>query len=330
MKEKDDYDFMEANEVIEGDYLDKLNEYSQILDKDQNLFIRIQDKRHHIKLLSNLSFFRICTLGEIVPEENVIFTLYNVFSDESDNEKDSNKKGIDKLKERLSESENMKNKLKDNKSIQKLETIKKKSSKNVRSSKNVLIRSSKNVLKSIKDDEKKENDSVVLLDDIKPSLLQKEEETFRNNYELYVTLWKNLYKWLLLFPLIIILGLLIYIIKDNYDFTFAEIISFLLIFIISFTSMSGNEKLLSNKKVNFKRENILLFIIVLFNTYILLCTNARIEITAYKFLNQYYYFIHITFILLIFLCLTLIYLNIKMINFYIRYSRNISRSKLID
>jgi hypothetical protein len=321
MKEKDDYEYIEANEIIEDDLLQKLTDYNQILEKDQNLFIRIQNNRHHINLLSNLSYYRICTLGQIVPEENVIFTLYNLYSDESESEKESNKQGIDKLKERLSENENMKNKLRNNKSIKKMKDETKK-----------IIKNTKEKEEKNEKVEKEEKDSVIILDEIKPSLLQKEDEYFRNHFECFVSLWKNLYKWLLLFPLFILSGLLMYLYKDKYDFTFTEIICFIFIFVVSYTSMSGNEKMLSTRKVNFKVENALLGLTILFSIWMLICPNAKIEfeISAYKFLRQYFYFILILFSFLIIFCGFLIYLNIKMVNFYMRYSKNISNSMLID
>ena len=322
MKEKDDYEYIEANEIIEDDLLEKLTNYNQILEKDQNLFIRIQNNRHHISLLSNLSYYRICTLGQIVPEENVIFTLYNLYSDESESENESNKKGIDKLKERLSENENMKNKLRNNKSLKKMKDEAKK------------LKNTKSKEKEEKNEkvEKEEKDSVIILDEIKPSLLQKEDETFRNHFKFRLSLWKNLYKWLLLFPLAILSGLLMYLYKDKYDFTFTEIICFIFIFVVSYTSMSGNEKMSSTRKVNFKIENALLGLTILFSCWMLICAYAKIEIEipAYKFLRQYYYFILILFILLLLFCSILIILNIQMVNFYMRYSKNISNSMLID
>ena len=114
MKEKaDDYEFKEDTEIIDGDYqesLRKLSEYTKLLEKEGNLFIRFKKNKQLLNLNSNLSFFRICALGEIYPEENVLFTLYAINSDESESEKENNKKGIDKLKERLIENnENIKN-----------------------------------------------------------------------------------------------------------------------------------------------------------------------------------------------------------------------------
>ena len=327
MKEKeklDDYEFKEDTEIIEGDYqesLKKLTEYSNVLEKEGNLFIRFKKKKQLLNLKSNLSFLRICALGEICPEENVLFTLYAINSEESEseNEKKNKKKGIDKLKERLIENdENNKNKTKN-----KLRS-KKPNKKNT-------LENSENIKKLSK--EKEEKDSVILLDEVKSSvqsILHKEGNTIGKNFELYKLTWRNLYKWLLIFPLVILFGLLFFIYQDAYGFSFAEFFSFILIFIICITSMSGNAKMLSKKRVNFKKENYLLYLIIALSFYIIICTNAKIEMAAYQFLSQYKAFTNITFSSLIVLCIILVYLNKKMIKFHIRYSKILESEVLLS
>lgn len=321
MKEKaDDYEFKEDTEIIEGDYqesLKKLSEYSNLLEKEGNLFIRFKKNKNRLNLKSNLSFFRICTLGEIYPEENVLFTLYAINSDESESENENNKKGIDKLKERLIENDDNNKNNKD-----KIRLRNKKPNK-------------KNTLDNIKkiSKEKEEKDSVILLDEVKSSvqsILHKEGSTIGKNFELYKLTWRNLYKWLLIFPLIILFGLLFFIYQDAYGFSFAEFFSFILIFITCITSISGNAKMLSKKRVNFKKENLLLYLIIALSFYIIICTNAKIEMAAYQFLSQYKAFSNITFSSFIVLCIVLIYLNKKMIKFHIRYSKILESEVLLS
>ena len=311
MKENsEDLELKEVNEVIEGDYqesLQKLAAYSNILDKDGNLFIRTKRGNNLINLISNLSYYRICSLGGMYPEENVLFTLYSIRSG-SESENEDNKKGIDKLKERLIDD----NQKKDNK-----------------------LRSKKPKKENIENKKDKENeDSVILLDEVKSSVqmeLNKEGNTIGNNFELYKTTWRNLYKWLLIFPLIILFGLFYFIYIDSYDFTLAELISLILVIIIGITSMSGNAKMLSKKRVNFRKENLLLCLIIALSIYIIICTNTnKFEKTAYKFLSQYKAFVHILFISLILLCLVLIYLNKKMISFHKKYSKIVESGALLS
>lgn len=316
MKEKDDdIELKEVNEIIEGDYqesLQKLSVYTKILEKEGNIFIRFKNKRL-INLLSNLSYYRICSLGEIYPEENVLFTLYSIISDDSDTGNEDNKKGIDKLKERLLDNNNNKKK------NTKLRSRKPKEKKKIRNKE--------------KEFDNNEKDSVILLDEVKSSVqleLNKEGSSIGNNYELYKVTWKNLYKWLLIFPLIILLGLFYFIYKDEFRFSFAELISFILIVITCITSKSGNSKMLSKKRVNFKKENVLLCLIIIFSLYIIACTNTnKLENIAYMFLSKYKAFVHIIFISLIVLSLVLLCLNKQMIDFHKRYSKILESGALL-
>lgn len=315
---KKDFELKEDHEILEGENqesIKKLSEYSKILEKDGNIFIRFKKTRHRLNLISNLSYYRICTLGEIYPEENILFLLYAIYSDESesDSENSSNKKGIDKLKERLSENDD------DRKKRNRLRS--QKANKNNKQNK-----------EQIKLKEKEDKDSVILLDEVKSSvqsILHKEGNSIGLNYELYKITWRNLYKWLLIFPLIILFGLFYFIYKDSYGFSFAEILIFLLIFIICITSISGNTKMLSKKRVNFKNENYLLCLIIAFSCYILISTNFKVEIAAYKFLSIYSTLVHFIFISLILLSLVLICLNKKMIKFHIRYSKILESGTLL-
>lgn len=308
MSELDDFELKEANEVIEGDSLNKLKIYSQLLEKEQNIFIIFRRNRHRVNLLNNISYYRICSLSQIIPEENVLFTLYAVYSDGSENEEENKKKGIDKLKERLNENDENINSENLNKNI---------------------LRSRKKKPKDSK--EKEDKDSVILLDEIKPSFLKKEGNAIGNNYELYKFIWKNLYKWLLIFPLAIIFGLFYFMYKYNFNFSFAEIICFILVFVISSISMSGNEKMLSKKKVNFKKENYLLYLIIISSLYILLCANTnKIEKAPYIFLSRYYALVVIIFVSLIILSGFLICLNKKMVDFYRRYSKSLQSEVLLS
>ena len=312
---KEDFELKEAHEILEGDYqesMQKLSEYSKILEKDGNIFIRFKKNKHRMNLISNLSYYRICTLGEIYPEENILFLLYAMYPDENESDDSSNKKGIDKLKERLSESDDNKNK--------KNKLRSKKPNKKNTESKKLDIK------------EKGDKESVILLDEVKSSvqsILHKEGSSIGVNFELYKLTWKNLYKWLLVFPLVILSGLFYFIYKDSYGFSFAEFLNFLLIFVICITSISGNNKMLSKKRVNFKKENYLLCLIIALSCYILICTNFKVELAAYQFLRQYSTFVHFTLISLILISIVLAYLNKKMIKFHIRYSQILESGALL-
>ena len=327
MKENDSEDLQDDKEIIDNEIIDndskRFELYSNILDKDNNISIHFRRPRRLIKLSSNVSLFRICSLSQTVPEENVLYSLYADVNDEESEEEDENqnpnKKGIDKLKERLHEGSfdntnlmRRSTKLKERRSKKNLETLKNKN----------------------KENEGEDDDSVLIVDDIKSSInndLNLEGYAIGNNHEFYKGTWRNLYKFLLLFALVILLGLAYFIFKESYDYSIAEFMCFGLVIIICITSMSGNAKMLSRKKVNFKLENILLVLIILIGVYILGCTYTnKFGMVANQFLSQYYAFVYFVFILLIAFCFLLIFLNIKMVEFYRVYSKKIIGISLID
>ena len=327
MKENESEDLQEDKEVIDNEIIDndskRFELYSNILDKDNNISIHFRRPRRLIKLSSNVSLFRICSLCQTVPEENVLYSLYADVNDEESEEEDENqnpnKKGIDKLKERLHEGNF------DNSALMR------------RSTKLMERRSKKNLdtLKSKdKENEEEEGDSVLIVDDIKSSInndLNLEGYTIGNNHEFYKGTWRNLYKFLLVFALVILLGLAYFIFKESYDYSIAEFISYGLVIITCITSISGNAKMLSRKKVNFKLENILLVLIILVGVYIMGCTYTnKFGMVANQFLSQFYAFVYFVFILLIAFCFLLIFLNFKMVEFYRAYSKKIKGTSLID
>ena len=296
MKESESEDLQEDKEVIDNEIIDndskRFELYSNILDKDNNISIHFRRPRRLLKLSSNVSLFRICSLSQTVPEENVLYSLYADVNDEESEEenenKNPNKKGIDKLKERLHEGSL------DNTSLMRRST----KLKERRSKKNL-----DNLKAKDKENEGEDSDSVLIVDNIKSSInndLNLEGYTFSNNHEFYKGTWRNLYKFLLVFPLVILLGLVYFIFKKSYDYSLAEFICFGLVIITCITSMSGNAKMLSRKKVNFKLENILLVLISLLGVFILANTYTnKVGLVANQFLSQYYAFVYFFFILFV-------------------------------
>ena len=203
------------NEIKNNNNQESLYKLSvnNILQKNNDICIIFKESKKHINLLNNNSFYKICSLINISPEKYIKFKSRKDITDsDSDNGSNSSLKGMAKLKERLLKSENNK------------------------------------YLNNSNDSEK---NSVILLDEVKSSvklILNKEGNSIGTNYELYKMTWKNLYKWLLVFPLNILFGLIFFIYKDNYGFSLAEFFCFLIIFLVCIVSMDGNEKCLLKKK----------------------------------------------------------------------------------
>lgn len=284
--------------------------------KSNNISIIIKKSKNHIKLLNNNCINKISSLSNIAIEKYIKYNSgYELPETDSDNDSRNSLKGMAKLKERLLED----------------------SHDDYNHRKNKISRSDDNTNKINKFHlymEREDKNSVILLDEVKTSvktILNKEGNSIGKNYELIKMTWKNLYKWLLLFPLNILFGLIYFIYKDNYGFTFAEFCCFLIICLICIVSINGNEKMLSKKKVNFISENSLLFLISFLSLYILICANTnKIEFIAYCFLNGHYFLVHIIFFTLIVFCFVLIYLNKKMVGFYHRYSQIIGSGVLLS
>jgi hypothetical protein len=315
MKNKNNTNLEKNNEImdtINPDNLNTISIHSKILQTSDNIFITFKKTKIRIKLLNFKSLQKISSLLNNIPlEKNIKFKSgFELTDTESDSDPDSKNglKGIAKLKERLHKSDNNNN----------FENIRNRYRRN---KKYPIYAINKNqyIIK------KRNKNSVILLDEVKSSvnsILNKEGNSIGTNYELYKMTWKNLYRWLLIFPLIILGGLFFFIYKDNYGFTFAEIVCYFIVFLVCLVSMNGNEKMLAKKKVNFKTENLLLNLISFFSFYILICTHTDIiENTAYCFLNEYYIIVCAIFFTLIVFCFVIIYLNKKMVNFYHKYSQ---------
>ena len=302
------------NEVQNRQLLAKLIKYSTIPQKTKNTFIIFKKNKIHIKLLNNKSLSKISSLMNTPREKNIYFkSRYESSDTDSDNDSKNGLRGLAKLKERLNKKSHDKNNVINNR----------------RNKEKKFINNNKYQF-NIKPEDK---NSVILLEEVKSSvqtILNKEGNSVGTNYELYKMTWKNFYRWLLLFPLTILFGLIYFLYKDNYGFTFAEFFIFLIIFLICIVSIKGNEKMLSKKKVNFISENTLLGLISFLSAYILICANTnKIEYIAYCFLNDHYFLVHIIFFTLIVFCFVLIYLNKKMIGFYQRYSQIIESGVLL-
>ena len=200
MKNKNSSKLAESKETMEDENQEqpkKEYNYGDILNNNSNIFISIKNNKSHIKLLNSISYLKINTLNKTIPEKNIKFKYSSDISDtDSDNSSKNSLKGIDKLKERLCEDSHENNiKYKKHKYKSKKLTYD-----------NIHV-------------EKEDKNSVILLDEVKSSvqsILNKEENSIVTNFELYKMTWKNLYKWLLLFPLTILFGLLYFNLKLFY------------------------------------------------------------------------------------------------------------------
>ena len=195
--------------------------------------------------------------------------------------------------------------------------------------------SKKNILRSSKKP-KPIKTNIYFTNKIKDSVAQ---EIYKNgniigyNHSLFRTVWINLYKFTLMISSIGLVALFIYsmiIIKEQkYLILGADGLSLISLILMIYTSISGNNKMQSKRKVNFRKENWLLLSFILMDISCLVYwgyLKSDKSIGLYLFILICAYFI---FGLLLIMSILLIYLNIKMIEFYKEYHKNIEEGTLL-
>ena len=285
----------------------ELSKFSKILNEQNNLSVIFKNSQP-IKLRNSKSLLRISLFIGNLPEENVCFTFYaNEDEEQSDDVEKNSKKSI----VIVSNKKNIKISPKKDKEQSKVKDI---------------------------DNDKNENDSksVYLKDKIKPVYAQ---EIYNNgniigcNHSLFKSVWINLYRISLMISVISLIAAGFYSVisykEKKYDILKANILSFISLILMAFISFSGNSKMLSIKKVDFKMENTLLPIFVLISIislvyWTLLFRNKNIGLNLYIFVG-----IDIILGLLILISFCLVYLNIKMVDFYKRYYKMVEEGTLL-
>ena len=186
------------------------------------------------------------------------------------------------------------------------------------------------------DKNEKESNSVYLIDKIKPVYAQ---EIYNNgniigyNHSLFKSVWINLYRTSLMISVISLIAAGLYSVisykEKKYNILKADILSFISLDLMVFISFSGNLKMSSKKKVDFKMENTLLPIYALISIICLvywsiLFRNKSVGLNVYIFVG-----IDIILGLLILISFCLVYLNIKMVDFYKRYHKMVEEGTLL-
>ena len=285
----------------------ELSKYSKILSEQNNLSVIFKNSQP-IKLRNSNSLLRISLLIGNLPEENVCFTFYaNEDEEQSDDVEKSSKKSI----VIISNKNNIKISPKNDKEQSKVNDID-------------------------NDKNEKGSNSVYLVDKIKPVYAQ---EIYNNgniigyNHSLFKSVWINLYRTSLMISVISLIGAGYYLVisykEKKYDILKADILSFISLVLMVFISFSGKSKMSSKKKVDFKMENTLLPIFVLISIiclayWIILFRNKSVGLNLYIFVG-----IDIILGLLILISFCLVYLNIKMVDFYKRYHKMVEEGTLL-
>ena len=279
------FDEIYDNERIEKDTfrsMRELSKYTKILSKENNLYVTIKKKLQQIKLLSSKSLFKISILLDTLPEENVSFTFYT-------------------------EEKNEENK--DNIIINNLD-------------------SNKNDIK--KKNNKNKKDGVYIIQNIKNYVVDDMYKTGKgkiisHNPSLFLLIWKYLYLINIILSSISLITFcayaLITISGKEYYLLFSNIITIFSLCLCIFASNSGYKKIKGKRKVNFRRENIIFICFIYMNIF---CGIFWVFAFTKKEGNLEFYvliIIEIVLGLIDVICAILIWINIKMVEFYKEYEK---------
>ena len=279
------FDEIYDNERIEKDTfrsMRELSKYTKILSKENNLFVTIKKKLQQIKLLSSKSLFKISILLDTLPEENVSFTFY------TEEKNEENKDNI------------IINEMGSNK-----KDIKKKNNKN-------------------------KKDDIYIIQNIKNYVVDDMYKTGKgkiisHNPNLFLLIWKYLYLINIILSAISLISFcayaLIAISGKEYYLLFNNITTIFSLCLSIFASNSGYKKIKGKRKVNFRRENIIFICFIHLNVFcgifwIFAFTKKGIYLEFYVII-----IIEIVLGLIDVICAILIWLNIKMVEFYKEYAK---------
>lgn len=280
----------------------ELSKYSKIVSKQGNLSILFKNY-HQIKLKDSNSLSKISLLIGNLPEENVCFTFY------VNEEEEQSEEGAKQSKKALR-----------------------------RYSKREIMNSMKKKKTKIDDEDNatKNSDYVNLVDKIKPIYAQ---EIYKNgniigyNHDLFKKVWKNLYVVTLLISIISLIGLGIYsviILKEKrFKIIGADILSLISLILMVISSISGNKKITSKKKVNFTMENWLLLTFIFISISCLVYWSLLYKDKSIGLYLYVYVFVDIIFGFLLLMSFILIYLNNKMVDFYRQYHKMAEEGTLL-
>ena len=148
------------------------------------------------------------------------------------------------------------------------------------------------------------------------------------NPDFYNKIWRRLYKTLFVFPIFIILGLIIQLVKFKFVlFALVELINYLLIGLLVFTAILGNMKMEKKNIQDWGIVNLILLVMICISLISLLsCFIHALGGSIFELLNSG----KILIIPLGFILFTILFLNIEMNKFYEKYHEEEVKGKLLE
>ena len=188
---------------------------------------------------------------------------------------------------------------------------------------------------SVNEREKKIKKKIPMYEKYKESLLKiliKNGNIIAKKPDLYNKIWKLAYKYLFIFPIIILLGLLTLWINFSFVlFSFIVLMNFILIGLLFTVYYLGNKKLKEKNIQEWNLINLMIFAIVVINLISILGTFVNfIGGKIYMFLNSGRTLIVPFYLFLSFFLFGVLWLNIELNKFYEKYYEEEQSGKLLE
>jgi hypothetical protein len=183
--------------------------------------------------------------------------------------------------------------------------------------------------------DKKEKKRIPIVNKFKESILDslvKKGNFVAKNPDFYNKIWRRLYKTLFVFPIFIILGLIIQLVKFKFVlFALVELINYLLIGLLVFTAILGNMKMEKKNIQDWGIVNLILLVMICISLISLLsCFIPALGGSIFELLNSGKILIIPFYLCLCFIFFTILFLNIEMNKFYEKYHEEEVKGKLLE
>ena len=161
--------------------------------------------------------------------------------------------------------------------------------------------------------------------------LLKKGNIIAKNPILFKKIWENIYKYLLIFPFIIFIGLVVSLVSFQVKFlSVVEMLNYILTIMLSITAYIGIEKLKKKKLQNWKQVNIIIYIMGGITAItILSCLFPSLSGSIAIFIYAYRFYVFLFYCILGATLSTCLFLNIEMNKFYTKYYEQEQAGKLL-
>ena len=148
---------------------------------------------------------------------------------------------------------------------------------------------------------------------------------------LYRKVWKNFYRLLFIFPIIILVGFIIQMMKYKFViFALVMLINYLLIALLILTAILGNQKMEKKNVQEWNGVNLLIYGMLCISLIsILSCFSSSLGGKEYEFLSSMKILIVPFYLMLMFVLVAILLLNNEMSKFYEKYHEEEQSGKLL-